>query len=60
MCPSPPSLAGRVHHERVDPRRHASWLSDVVLGGQDGLVWVAPSPEAAALKLARDLLLVWK
>lgn len=33
-----PSLKDRRHHERVDPHRHASWLTDVVLGGQDGLV----------------------
>src|SRR4051794_10132471 len=26
------------HHTRVDPHRHGSQLSDVILGGQDGLV----------------------
>jgi VIT1/CCC1 family predicted Fe2+/Mn2+ transporter len=25
-------------HEQIDPHRRASWLSDVILGGQDGLV----------------------
>jgi len=33
-----PSRADRRHHERSDPHRRASWLSDVILGGQDGLV----------------------
>lgn len=28
----------RRHHEQVDPHQRARWLSDVVLGGQDGLV----------------------
>jgi predicted membrane protein (TIGR00267 family) len=28
----------RVHHERVDPHRKSRSLSDIVLGGQDGLV----------------------
>lgn len=26
------------HHETADPHRRAVWLSDVVLGGQDGLI----------------------
>jgi predicted membrane protein (TIGR00267 family) len=26
------------YHERRDPHRRSSWLSDVILGGQDGLV----------------------
>lgn len=30
----------RVHHARVDPHRTAGALSDVILGGQDGLVAV--------------------
>jgi predicted membrane protein (TIGR00267 family) len=33
-----PSHADRRYHERLDPHRRASWLSDVILGGQDGLV----------------------
>lgn len=28
----------RVHHDRVDPHRPASSLSDIILGGQDGIV----------------------
>ena len=28
----------REHHERVDPHGGGSWLSDVILGGQDGVV----------------------
>jgi predicted membrane protein (TIGR00267 family) len=33
-----PSQGDRRYHERFDPHRRASWLSDVILGGQDGLV----------------------
>jgi VIT1/CCC1 family predicted Fe2+/Mn2+ transporter len=32
------SAPDRDFHTRVDPHRHASELSDVILGGQDGLV----------------------
>lgn len=28
----------RVHHARIDPHRRSSFLSDVILGGQDGIV----------------------
>jgi VIT1/CCC1 family predicted Fe2+/Mn2+ transporter len=28
----------RIHHDRVDPHRGASSLSDIILGGQDGIV----------------------
>jgi VIT1/CCC1 family predicted Fe2+/Mn2+ transporter len=28
----------RVHHDRVDPHRRAGWLSDLILGMQDGVV----------------------
>ena len=30
--------AQREHHERVDPHVHGRWLSDVILGAQDGVV----------------------
>jgi predicted membrane protein (TIGR00267 family) len=33
-----PSAVDREFHSRIDPHRHTSELSDVILGGQDGLV----------------------
>jgi vacuolar iron transporter family protein len=49
-------------HERIDPHRHASELSDVILGGQDGLVnvlgvilGVAAATEATRVVLAGGL-----
>jgi predicted membrane protein (TIGR00267 family) len=44
MTTRPPERAARIpsseliHHARIDPHRHGSKLSDVILGGQDGLV----------------------
>jgi predicted membrane protein (TIGR00267 family) len=37
---APGTLSGReeLHHTRIDPHRQASSLSDVILGGQDGIV----------------------
>ena len=37
ILPSP-SPNEQSHHDLIDPHRRARWLSDVVLGGQDGLV----------------------
>lgn len=33
-----PSRDDRHYHDHADPHRRMSWLSDVILGGQDGLV----------------------
>jgi vacuolar iron transporter family protein len=35
---SPPVRAQRDHHDRVDPHVQGRWLSDLILGAQDGLV----------------------
>ena len=38
MSPTTITTAERRHHTTLDPHRRASWLVDVVLGGQDGIV----------------------
>ena len=52
----------RQHHARIDPHRPGSWLSDIILGGQDGVVnvlgvllGVAAASASARIVLAAGL-----